>query len=106
VIERIRGLRFSDGAPLVENIYFNPSALRNPIDDPKTWPGVISASEIADDYGRWLFEMSSEIPATYLEQFTKLGYSMRLGARLFFPGDQPDMMRAGFAMSTMTRVKR
>jgi hypothetical protein len=48
--------------------------------------------------------MSSPIPDSYLRLFTERGYAMKPGARLFFPGNNPDMVEAAFTMSGMTPI--
>jgi uncharacterized protein YegL len=104
VAERIRQMTFPDGAVLVENIFFDAGALDPPVADPYQWSGVTSAAQLATDTARQLFEMSSPVPASYLELFDDRGYSVRPGARMMFPGDTPEMIEAAFTMSGMTPV--
>lgn len=104
VAERIQQMTFSDGAVLIENIFFDTGALAAPVTDPYTWPGILSREDLASTYAYDLYEMSSPIPESYLRMFTERGYAMRPGARLFFPGNSPDMVEAAFMMSGMTPI--
>jgi uncharacterized protein YegL len=104
IAERIRQLTFPDGPVLIENIFFDSGALAKPVTDPYTWPGILSRDDLASTYAYELYEMSSAIPDSYLRLFTERGYAMKPGARLFFPGNSPDMVEAAFTMSGMTPV--
>lgn len=102
VVERIRQLTFPDGPVLVENVFFDAQALRKPVDDPYSWPGVTSAEDLNGDTARHLFDMSSPIPGSYLDLFSDKGYTLRPDAKLMFPGETPEMIEAAFTMSGMT----
>ncbi len=102
VVERIQQMTFPDGAVLVENIFFDPGALRRPVTDPYEWRGVTSADELATDTAKHLLRMSSPIPPSYHELFTDRGYKVQANARLLFPGETPEMIEAAFTMSGMT----
>jgi uncharacterized protein YegL len=104
IVERIRQMTFPDGAVLVENIFFDAAALNPPVTDPYRWTGVTSASQLATNTARQLFEMSSAVPDSYLQLFSDRGYSLKPGARLMFPGDTPEMVEAAFTMSGITPV--
>ena len=102
IVDRIRQMRFPDGAVLVENVIFDNSALCRPIENPYDWGGVAEADELATAVAKHLFDMSSPIPASYLNLFADRGYNMRPDARLLFSGDTPEMIEAAFTMSAMT----
>ena len=104
VAERIRQMTFPDGPVLVENIFFDASALNPPVNDPYLWSGVTSAAQLATETARQLFEMSSPVPDSYLGLFGDRGYAIKPGARMMFPGDTPEMIEAAFTMSGMTPV--
>jgi hypothetical protein len=104
IAARIQQLTFPDGPVLIENIFFDSGALAQPVTDPYTWPGILSRDDLASTYAYELYEMSSVIPDSYLRLFTERGYAMKPGARLFFPGNNPDMVEAAFTMSGMTPV--
>jgi uncharacterized protein YegL len=104
IAERIQQMTFPDGPVLIENIFFDSGALAAPVTDPFAWPGILSKEDLASTYAYDLYEMSSVIPESYLRLFTDRGYGMRPGARLFFPGNSPDMVEAAFTMSGMTPV--
>jgi hypothetical protein len=104
VAERIRQMTFPDGPVLIENIFFDSGALAQPVTDPYSWGGVLTRDDLASTYAYELYEMSSVIPDSYLRMFTERGYAMRPGARLFFPGNNAEMVEAAFTMSGMTPV--
>jgi len=102
VARRIMQLRVPDGNVLLENIFFSDDALMRPVTDPYNWPGISGENELATDYARFLFRMSSDMPQSYRDLFIDEGYSVSDNAKLLFPGDTPEMVEAGFIMSGMT----
>jgi hypothetical protein len=104
VAKRIMAMSVPDGNVLVENIYVTTSGLNIP--DVNSWPGVSSESELPDRYSPTLFQMSSPIPESYRSVMREFGYQLEDGARMFFPGDQPDLVELGFAMSGATPVTK
>jgi hypothetical protein len=104
IAERIQQMTFPDGPVLIENIFFDNGALAQPVTDPYTWSGVMAKTDLASTYAYDLYEMSSLIPESYLRLFTERGYAMKPGARLFFPGENAEMVEAAFTMSGMTPV--
>jgi uncharacterized protein YegL len=101
IARRIMQMETRDGYVLIENIFWDSQALPNPV-DPYRWPGIASESQLASDTAKHLFRMSSPIPDSYRELFADRGYNISPNARLFFPGDTPEIVEAGFVMSTMT----
>jgi hypothetical protein len=104
IANRIKQLSVPDGNVLIENIYIQSGVIKVP--DVYTWPGIISASELPDHYAKTLFEMSSPIPESYRGVMREFGYQLESGARMFFPGDQQEILEIGFAMSGATPVTR
>ncbi len=105
VAQRIMDNCVPDGNVLVENIYVSAGGLA--ISDIHSWPGVASENELPDAYSRTLFRMSSPIPDSYRSVMTEFGYpQLHPGARMFFPGDQPEIVEIGFTMSGATPVTR
>ncbi|MFG2044787.1 hypothetical protein [Dactylosporangium sp. NPDC048998] len=104
IAERIRQMTFADGPVLVENIFFNEFALVDPVRDVLAWPGVTSPDDLLSSGSRRLYEMSSVIPDSYLRLFHERGYAIRPGARMVFPGETPEMLKAAFTMSGMTPI--
>ncbi len=102
VAQRIMNMSVPDGSVLVENIYIGSGLLSVP--DVSSWPGISSGGELPDAYCQKLFEMSSEIPESYLNVMNEFGYQLQSGARMFFPGDEPDLVELGFVMSGATPV--
>jgi hypothetical protein len=92
--ERIRAYETDDGPVLIENVFISDNALRTPISNIESWPGVGSEAELQGSFAAELFRMSSEIPATYLETIRYWGFSnMKPGSRLMFPGANPDLIK-------------
>ena len=104
VAQRIMQMRNDDGNVLVENIFLDDKALKDPVDDPYSWRGVSSESQLSSNPARNLFRMSSTIPDSYRTLFEDKGYSIQSGGRLLFPGSSPEMVEAGFMMSGMTPI--
>jgi uncharacterized protein YegL len=104
VVRRIMQMNNGDGNVLVENIYLDAQALRNPVSNPYHWPGISREDQLGSESARVLFRMSSTIPNGYQSLFEDRGYSIKPGSRLLFPGNTPEMLEAGFMMSGMTPV--
>jgi len=104
-ILRIQEMRVSDGPVLVENVYFADHMLRRPVADWLHWPGILRANELADDYARYLFSLSSPLPETYRQNINNYGYHLQPGIALFFPGVSGDLVRLAFAISSATLLK-
>ncbi|MEU7872178.1 vWA domain-containing protein [Dactylosporangium sp. NPDC049140] len=104
VVQRIQQMTFPDGPVLVENIFFNDSALRVKVDDPFRWRGVATPDDVRGSVAGLLFDLSSVIPDSYLKLFVDRGYSIRPGSRMMFSGETPEMLEAAFTMSGMTPI--
>lgn len=104
IAQRIMNMAVPDGNVLVENIFVTDKALTSPISDPKNWGGVNDESPLASPYAETLLRMSSEIPPTYASVMAEMGYRLSPGARMFFPGNAPEIVELGFAMSGATPV--
>jgi DNA-binding transcriptional regulator YiaG len=101
IAKRIMEMSVPDGNVLVENIYLRPGGVA--ILDVDAWPGVISESELPDQYSRTLFRMSSPIPESYLSVLREFGYRLAPDTHMFFPGDQPEFVELAFTMSGTSR---
>lgn len=104
-IRRIQAMRVDDGPVLVENIYFADGMLRKPVQDWQQWGGVLRASDLVDDYARYLLKLSSPMPETYRQNLNNYGYHLQPNAALFFPGFHSDLVRLAFAVSSATQLK-
>jgi hypothetical protein len=104
IARRIAAMAVPDGNVLIENIYVRSGGLT--VTDVNSWPGISSAGELRESYSRTLFEMSSPIPESYRSVMSEFGYTLAQGARMFFPGDQPELVELGFAMSGATPVTK
>lgn len=104
-VKRIRGLAVRDGAVLLENIYVADGMLRKPTHDWQQWGGVLKPNELADDYARFLFRLSSPLPESYRQNINNFGYHLQSGAAMFFPGSSSDLIRLAFVVSAATQLK-
>jgi hypothetical protein len=105
VVQRIQRMGVPDGTVLVENVYVADKMLRSPVRDWHQWGGVSKPSQLADDYARLLFHLSSPLPETYRRNINNYGYDLQAGAALFFPGGHTELVRLAFAASTATQLK-
>jgi len=104
IAREIMQMSVPDGNVLVENIFVTDKALPQPIADPKSWQGVTDESPLASPYAETLMRMSSPIPQTYASVMAEMGYRLTPGARMLFPGNTPEIVELGFAMSGATPV--
>jgi uncharacterized protein YegL len=104
-ILKIQRMRVSDGPVLVENVYFADHMLRRPPANWQEWGGVLRATDLADDYARYLYGLSSLMPETYRQNINNYGYHLQPGTALFFPGMHSDLIRLAFAISSATQLK-
>lgn len=104
-IRHIQQMQVTDGAVLVENVYFADNMLRRPVQNWQQWGGALRAGDLADDYARYLFSLSSALPDTYRQNINNYGYHLQQGAALFFPGGNSDLVRLAFAISSATQLK-
>lgn len=104
IAHRIMNMSVPDGNVLIENIYIREGGLA--IADPNSWPGVSSGNELPDTYSQRLFNLSSEIPSSYNSVMREFGYQLADDAKMFFPGDNPELVELGFAMSGATPVTK
>lgn len=102
VVRRILAMSVPDGNVLVENIHISPSGLE--VTDVKGWSGVTRKEMLQDSYSKTLCDMSSPLPASYRNVIREFGYNLAADARMFFPGNQPELVELGFAMSGATPV--
>jgi len=93
-----------DGKVLIENIFVTDKALPQAITDPKGWDGITDESPLASPYAETLRRMSSPVPPTYASVMAEMGYRLSPGARMLFPGNTPEIVELGFAMSGATPV--
>lgn len=102
VVKRIRSCAVKDGPVLIENVYVADDVLREPPSTLTAWPGVTRAGDLSDPYARFLFELSSPLPASHRSFINSRGYALRENAALFFPGGQVDLIRLAFVASAAT----
>ncbi|WP_376794304.1 hypothetical protein [Thermogemmatispora sp.] len=105
IVRRIQAMAVRDGPVLVENVYVADKMLRTPVRDWRQWGGVTRASQLTNDYARFLFSLSSPMPEIYRQNINNYGYNLQPGAALFFPGVHTDLVRLAFTISTATQLK-
>lgn len=105
VVERIKSMRVKDGGILIENIFLVRNILTRDIYNIDEWEGVRNTSQLRDkEYVLKLFELSSHIPDSYLTTMREFGYNLQPGARMLFPGNKPELVELGIAMSSATPI--
>ncbi len=104
IVQRIMSMGTTDGNVLVENIFISDKLLRNPVSDVYAWPGMVNESELANDYARALWKMSSPIPDSYLSEMQEFGYNLQSSAPMMFPAQTKELIRMAFTMSGATPV--
>jgi uncharacterized protein YegL len=104
VARSIMQMSVPDGNVLIENIFVTDKALSQPIHDAKQWEGVTDEIPMATQYAETLRRMSSAVPSSYASVMAEMGYRLAPGARMLFPGDSPEIVELGFAMSGATPV--
>jgi hypothetical protein len=104
IAREIMQMSVPDGDVLVENIFVTDKALTQSIADPKAWTGITDETPLASPYAETLMRMSSPIPQTYASVMAEMGYRLAPGARMLFPGNTPEIVELGFAMSGATPV--
>lgn len=102
--DKIQRYAVPDGNVLIENVLIDDEAVLVPTTKVKYWPGIRDESELAKAYAARLFNMSSVIPESYRIAGLELGYSLAPNSRMLFPGNHPDIISLGFAMSAVTRM--
>lgn len=105
VARRLMGIQTPDGPVLVENVYVGQNLSHAPIHDPHAWAGVMDPSELADEYGRKLFAMSSPLPDSYARVINESRYAIRPGARMLIPSTTPELIELAFVMSGATPTR-
>lgn len=104
IAKRIMQMAVPDGNVLIENIFVTDKALTQPISDPKNWQGITDETPLGSPYAETLMRVSSSIPPTYASVMAEMGYKLLPGARMLFPGNTPEIVELGFAMSGATPV--
>jgi uncharacterized protein YegL len=102
VAQQIMQMTVPDGNVLIENIFISDNALLNDVKNAKEWEGLTSPDQLKD-YAVTLFNMSSQLPESYLVEMQNNDYkNFKVGARMMLPGNNPDLVELGFVMSAST----
>lgn len=103
IAREIMQMTTDDGNVLVENIYVGPNMTKQPIGDPRGWPGIFDIGELSDQYAQKLFNMSSPLPETYADFINvEAGYNLKPNSRMVIPGNNRELIELAFAMSGLT----
>jgi hypothetical protein len=105
IVKRIQQMRFSDGPVLVEHVYMAEDMLRQPVQDWSQWEGVLKLGDLTKEHAQKLFDLASPLPDVYRHNINNYGYHLRKGARLFFPGVKPDLIKLAFAVSAGSQLR-
>lgn len=104
----LQRISIPDGNVLVENVFITDE-IRLASSDLSGWKGYMQYQSTGDPFGDKLLAMSSKLPAGYAEVMREqTGLVIQEGAAMFFPGINPEFVKAGFVMSVVSgfMVKR
>ena len=104
VVRRIMSLQNPDGNVLVENIFISDDILKEPVKMASAWPGITPSTSLASDYAKALRNISSPLPPSYRTVMVERGYEISPDAVMMLPGNNPDLVEMGFAMSMSTPI--
>lgn len=102
VVKRIMAMGNTDGRVLLENIYISDDILESEPLDPYHWPGILPHTILRNEYARKLFSISSPLPGSYREMMLEAGYQIADKAVMMLPGENAELVKMGFVMSTST----
>lgn len=102
IVRRIMSMGNPDGNVLVENIFISDQILSQPVNNPEEWEGVSSQTRLEGNYAIKLRDMSSPIPDGYRVMMLERGYRIKENAVMLLPGESPELVEMGFAMSMST----
>lgn len=102
IIRRIMSMGNPDGNVLVENIFISERILPQEVGSPEEWAGVSLETPLRNRYAKKLRDMSSPIPASYRVMMLEQGYQIGEDALMLLPGESPELIEMGFAMSMST----
>jgi Mg-chelatase subunit ChlD len=92
IAQEIMQMSNDDGNVLVENIYVGPDLTKQPISNINSWPGVMDASELNNQYAQKLFRMSSLLPDSYANMIGEEEYTLQPGSRMLIPGTNKELI--------------
>ena len=105
IARRIQALKVHDGPVLVENVYIADTMFKKPVEDWSQWEGVVHPRQLASDYARLLYRLSSPLPEIYRQNINDAGYHLKKNAAFFFSGEHMDFIRLAFAISSTAQLK-
>ncbi|WP_434756583.1 vWA domain-containing protein [Paenibacillus amylolyticus] len=105
IAKRIMGMSVPDGNVLVENIFISDHLLEAPIAEPRRWKGISPETNLQDEHGEKLRNMSSVLPESYREMLVEADYLLAPGALMMLPGTCAELVSIGFQMSAATPVR-
>lgn len=104
IAKRIRDIRVTDGFVLIENVLMEDETILEPSNNSKLWSGIHKDNELAKEFPRKLFRMSSLIPESYREYANSLGFNISRGTRMLYPGTKPDIIKLGITYGAVTGI--
>jgi len=103
--QNIQNISIPDGNVLVMNIFITDQ-IALPSNGFKEWRGYFPNESTGDPYGDKLLSISSLIPQSYGEILqTQMGWNVKSGAAMMFPGINQEFIKAGIVASTITGVQ-
>jgi len=103
IAREIMQMTTDDGNVLIENIYVGPNMTKQPIGEPKEWPGIFDIDELSDPYAQKLFNMSSPLPESYADFINaEADYNLKPNSKMLIPGNNKELIELAFAMSVLT----
>jgi hypothetical protein len=94
-------MEFQDGPPIIENVYIGDGLTSEPILDIREWQGIRSLDELADEYARTLYNMSSVLPPLYRMILNEQGFPLQ-DCRFLFPASSGELLELAFVASAST----
>ncbi|WP_454190668.1 hypothetical protein [Paenibacillus sp. Marseille-Q7038] len=105
IAKRIMDMSVPDGNVLIENIFISDHLLDAPITEPRRWGGILKDTELKDEHGEKLRNMSSVLPESYREMLMEADYLLSPGSLMMLPGSCAELVSIGFQMSAATPVR-
>lgn len=102
IVRRILNMKNLDGNVLVENIFIADQILSERIESPEQWTGITESTNLENSYAEKLRSISSAFPQSYRVMMLERGYRVAENAIMMLPGESPELVEMGFAMSMST----
>src|SRR5271157_2184536 len=101
VVKEIQKIAVDDGPVLIENLFVSDD-LVVAVSEAATWPGYKPGEDLKDKEGKSiedgnrLLSMSSPLPEMYRIVMNELGYAIKPGTLMMYPGTNPRFVQMAF----------